>query len=315
MMRVIDLFSGCGGLSLGFQNAGFDIVAAFDNWQPAIDIYKYNFDHPIHNIDLSKIDNYSIFKEYEPDLIIGGPPCQDFSSAGKRNEQERADLTIKFAKIVYEVKPKIVVMENVERIITTQTLQQAQNILKMAGYGCTKIVLNASLCGVPQSRKRFFLIGILNETDDLLMPYLSGNFSDKPMTIFDYLQDSLEIEHYYRHPRSYARRGIFSVHEPSPTVRGVNRPIPPNYQFHEGDTCKDLSKIRPLTTKERSLLQTFPSNFIWGGKCKSDLEQAIGNAVPVKLGEYVANSIKNYLQKSDTYKYKEQTSNQLSLFS
>ncbi|MEY4926964.1 MAG: DNA-cytosine methyltransferase, partial [Bacteroidota bacterium] len=170
MIRTIDLFSGCGGLSLGFQNAGFDVVAAFDNWQPAIDIYKCNFDHDIHKLDLANIDDYSIFKDYEPEIIIGGPPCQDFSSAGKRNEQERADLTIQFAKIVAEVNPKIVVMENVERIITTQALQQAQNILKTAGYGCSTIVLNASLCGVPQLRKRFFLIGFLNEKDNLLNP-------------------------------------------------------------------------------------------------------------------------------------------------
>ena len=94
-MKIIDLFAGCCGLSLGFQNAGFEIVAAFDNWQPAIDIYKLNFLHPILKLDLSANNDFNIFKAYEPDMIIGGPPCQDFSSAGKRNESERADLTIK----------------------------------------------------------------------------------------------------------------------------------------------------------------------------------------------------------------------------
>jgi DNA (cytosine-5)-methyltransferase 1 len=64
---------------------------------------------------------------------------------------------------------------------------------------------------------------------------LHQNQSDNPMTIFDYLGDSLELEYYYRHPRSYQRRGIFSIHEPSPTVRGVNRPIPKTYQKHLGD--------------------------------------------------------------------------------
>ena len=88
---------------------------------------------------------------------------------------------------------------------------------------------------------------------------------------------------------------MFSIHEPSPTIRGVNRPIPKTYQFHEGDTCKTLEKIRPLTTIERSYIQTFPSHFNWGGQTKSDLEQIIGNAVPVKLAEYVANAINRYI--------------------
>lgn len=294
-MRVIDLFSGCGGLSLGFQNAGFEIVAGFDNWQPAISIYEKNFNHPIIKLDLSEIINFEIFKDCMADIIIGGPPCQDFSSAGKRNEEKRADLTIKFAEIVTEVKPKYFVMENVDRITTTKTLKNSLAIFKKNGYGLSQKTLNASLCGVPQARKRFFLIGILNENDHILEPYLEKNLAKEPLTIFDYLGNILGTEHYYRHPRSYARRAIFSIYEPSPTIRGVNRPIPKTYQFHEGDTIKELQKVRPLTTLERSYLQTFPKDFNWGNLSKSDLEQVIGNAVPVKLAEYVANCIKEQI--------------------
>ncbi|MCU0446193.1 MAG: DNA cytosine methyltransferase [Microscillaceae bacterium] len=294
-MRIIDLFSGCGGLSLGFQNAGFEIVASFDNWQPAIRIYEKNFYHPIVNLDLSELTNFDMFKDYKADMIIGGPPCQDFSSAGKRNEQDRADLTIKFAEIITEVKPKYFVMENVDRITTTKTLKTTLEIFDKSGYGLSPKTLNASLCGVPQARKRFFLIGVLDEKDNILIPYLEKNLAKEPLTIFDYLGYDLGIEHYYRHPRSYARRAIFSIYEPSPTIRGVNRPIPKTYQFHEGDTTKDLEKVRPLTTLERSYLQTFPKNFNWDNLSKSDLEQVIGNAVPVKLAEYVANCIKEYI--------------------
>lgn len=294
-MRVIDLFSGCGGLSLGFQNVGFEIVAGFDNWQPAISIYEKNFHHPIINLDLSAITNFDMFKAYKADMIIGGPPCQDFSSAGKRNEEDRADLTIKFAEIIAEVRPKYFVMENVDRITITKTLKIAFEIFKENGYGLSQKTLNASLCGVPQVRKRFFLIGILGERDNVLVPYLEKKLAQESLTIFDYLGNSLDIEHYYRHPRSYARRAIFSIYEPSPTIRGVNRPIPKTYQFHEGDTTKDLEKVRPLTTLERSYLQTFPKDFDWGNLSKSDVEQAIGNAVPVKLAEYVANCVKDYI--------------------
>lgn len=85
-MRCVDLFSGCGGLSLGFKNAGFDVVSAFEYWQPAIEVYKQNFDHPIFLQDLTKEEeSIKKIKPFSPDLIMGGPPCQDFSSAGKRD--------------------------------------------------------------------------------------------------------------------------------------------------------------------------------------------------------------------------------------
>ncbi len=295
-MKVIDFFAGCGGLSLGFQNVGFDIQAGFDNWQAAINVYKENFLHPAINIDLAKIEDFTLLKKYNANMIIGGPPCQDFSSAGKRTENDRANLTIKFAEIVVGLKPSIFVMENVSTIITTQTLKRTIDIFRKHSYGLTLKVLDASLCGVPQIRKRFFLIGFFNKKDNLLDYYLSRNLSSQPLTIFEYLGHSLGLKHYYRHPRSYARRGVFSIYEPSPTIRGVNRPIPKNYQFHEGDTLKDFTQLRPLTTIERSYLQTFPKNFKWGNTTKTDLEQMIGNAVPVKLAEFVANAISEYIK-------------------
>ncbi len=98
-MQIIDLFSGCGGMSLGFENAGYIVRAAFDNWKPAIEVYQSNFEHPIIDYNLGDFaGNVSIFNQFDPDMIIGGPPCQDFSSAGKRDETlGRADLTISFA--------------------------------------------------------------------------------------------------------------------------------------------------------------------------------------------------------------------------
>ena len=115
----------------------------------------------------------------------------------------------------------------------------------------------------------------------------------------------MNTEYYYRHPRSYARRGIFSIDEPSATIRGVNRPIPNNYSIHPGDATKDLSKVRVLTTLERARIQTFPKSFNFSGN-KTDLEQMIGNAVPVELAKYVAVHLMEYIQ---TYKklYSNQT--------
>ncbi|MBW4526829.1 MAG: DNA cytosine methyltransferase [Phormidium tanganyikae FI6-MK23] len=293
-MRAIDLFAGCGGLSRGFQNSGFDVVAAFDNWKEACGVYAINFKHPIFEVDLSLIEDTSFFKEWKPEIILGGPPCQDFSSAGKRDEsQGRADLTITYAKIIAAVKPEWFLMENVERIKKSQVLQEAISILKASGYGISSTVLDASYCGVPQIRKRFILAGHLHSKDGFLDRYLRQNQSKKRITVHDYMGDKLDIQFYYRHPRSYARRGIFTIYEPSATIRGVNRPVPENYKKHKGDLC-DPKLVRPLTTLERSCIQTFPEDFKWVGT-KTTVEQLIGNAVPVKLAEYIANCFLEYI--------------------
>ena len=293
-MNTIDLFAGCGGLSLGFQNAGFDIKAAFDNWKPAIEVYRANFSHQVFDLDLSQDFDFDILRQFSPQMIIGGAPCQDFSSAGKRDETlGRADLTLNLAKIIAEVTPEWFVMENVSRIEKSRILTKTKAILKNAGYGLTAKVLNANFYGVPQTRKRFFLIGHLFSADDFLSDYLEAKQQAKSLSVQDYFGEELDTEFYYRHPRSYQRRGIYSVHEPSPTVRGVNRPIPKTYIRHPQDACEPNENVRPLTTIERSYLQTFPKDFKFSGN-KSDLEQMIGNAVPVKLAECVASCINEY---------------------
>jgi len=305
-MRTVDLFAGCGGFSLGFQKAGFEIVGAFDNWPIAIDNYKANFFHPIFEVDLSTLTDYSILLNLKPDIIIGGPPCQDFSSAGKRDEENgRGNLTINFAEIIASVRPKWFVMENVERIKKTRILVIAKQILKNAGYGLTEVVLDSSYCNVPQSRKRYFLIGKIDAIDNFFIHHISKDLSDKKMTVYDYLGDSLGIEYYYRHPRNYSRRGIFSIYEPSPTIRGVNRPIPSGYAKHDNDPIDDLDCIRPLTTIERSYIQTFPKDFKWSGH-KTSLEQLIGNAVPVNMAYFVAKKIYNYIKNPMQIEYYEQ---------
>ena len=295
-MRVVDLFCGCGGLSLGFQKAGFKIVAAFDNWDEAITVYHNNFNHPIQKLDLSNVgEAVPIIEALHPDMIIGGPPCQDFSSAGKRDEDNgRGDLTISYAHIIASIKPEWFVMENVDRIIKTQKLVEAIDVFKAAGYGLTRTILNASRCGTPQRRKRFIMIGHLGAEDGFMSDVLAERLSEKEMTVRDYFGDQLGIQYYYRHPRSYMRRGIFSVDEPSPTIRGVNRPMPEGYQIHSTDPVRSKEGVRPLTTLERSMIQTFPRNYRFLGS-KTDIEQMIGNAVPVNLAKYVGDCIMSYL--------------------
>ena len=295
-LETIDLFSGCGGMSLGFQNAGFNISAAYDNWKAAVRIYEKNFNHPIYQMDLNDVEATNLIKDAKPEIIIGGPPCQDFSIAGNRNMGERANLTIRFAHIISEVRPEWFVMENVYNIERMPVLPQAVQIIKDSGYGITTRILDASRCGVPQKRNRFFMIGHLNDQDGFLNEIIDANLSESQMTVYDYLGDSLGTEFYYMHPRSYNRRAVFSIHEPSATIRGVNRPIPDGYKKHHADKAEISEGVRSLTSKERSYIQTFPEEFVFEGS-KTEVEQAIGNAVPVKLAEFVARCLREYMNK------------------
>lgn len=295
---VVDLFAGCGGLSLGFQEAGFRVQAGFDSWDKAVETYNRNLDHPAFQLDLSDVEkSVDVLGPYFADSaqgIIGGPPCQDFSSAGKRVEGARADLTERFAEIVTRIRPRFFVMENVPRAIHAAAYQRALNTMREAGYGLTVKTMNAAYCGVPQLRKRLFAVGLLGEDEEFLSEALEEGLTDKPMSIRDAFGDEFGIDHYYRHPRSYARRGIFSIDEPSPTVRGVNRPVPLGYPGHAGDTAP-IDGVRPLTTAERSRIQTFPDGYIWP-EAKTNAEQMIGNAVPVKLAAYVASTLVAHLK-------------------
>lgn len=298
--NVIDLFCGCGGLSLGFQNAGYDITAAFDYWDVALNIYRKNFKHPAYKRDLSDLADLSDFEALHPDIIIGGPPCQDYSTAGRRDETRgRAALTVSFARIVEHLRPKYFLMENVAVIEKSQTLKHVNKIFRDAGYGITQITLDASKCGVPQVRKRYITFGALGDSDGEAIDIFKRNQSEKSMTMRDYFGNSLSFEYYFRVPTSYKRRGIYSIDEPSMTIRGVDRPVPKGYKGHPADPVPLTPDIRSLTPEERGWVQTFPKNFVWEGS-KTNVNQVIGNAVPVKLGEYIANCIKEYIYEHET---------------
>ncbi len=160
-MPVVDLFCGCGGLSYGFQNVGFNVVAAFDYWDSAISCYNHNFpgEHA-RQLDLSDEDaSVAAIAPLHPNIIIGGPPCQEFSNAGRREEGDVANLTYIYSRIITRILPMYFVMENVPRAKTSTAYQRARQEYINAGYGLTEIILDANRCGVPQKRTRFFCIG------------------------------------------------------------------------------------------------------------------------------------------------------------
>lgn len=225
-MRVADLFCGCGGMSAGFQAVGHEVVFAAEKWARARLVYDANFDHAATPFDLSDVVNASFVVSRErPSIIVGGPPCQDFSIAGLRTETERSNLTVGFAEIVRASLPTWFVMENVPAAGDSRAWRTARARLRNAGYGLTEAVLDASRYGVPQQRKRRFLIGRLGESDEFLAPRLKDCEAQAPLTVRQYLGEEFGVEYYYRHPRHWGRRAIYSLDEPAATVRSTNRPF------------------------------------------------------------------------------------------
>ncbi|MDY0360395.1 MAG: DNA cytosine methyltransferase [Desulforegulaceae bacterium] len=222
--NVLDLFSGCGGLSLGFHNSGFDIKYAIDNWSVALDTLQYN--HPQTKTicaDISTISVKDIIDNKNIDVIIGGPPCQGFSIAGKRIiDDERNKLYKKYLDFVCLLRPRAFLMENVPNIASMgegSILTSILNDFKEAGYYLSWSILKASDYGVPQDRRRFFLIGFKNkEQFDFrsMTKYIKNKITSKE-AISDLPEDDiLPEEGYPFKPTSeyqeFMRNGSLGIH-------------------------------------------------------------------------------------------------------
>lgn len=199
--KVVSLFSGGGGLDLGFKAAGFKIIWAIDNNQNAVNTYKANIGEHIICEDINKIDVKDI---PHADIVIGGPPCQSFSLAGNRNaDDDRGKLVWTYISIIKEIKPKAFLFENVTGLLSAKNAkgEKVIDLLKTAfreiGYTITMQVVNAADYGVPQRRKRVIIVGLKggakflfppathNESGDGLKKYVSAEdaLDDLPKAI------------------------------------------------------------------------------------------------------------------------------------
>lgn len=225
-------------MSLGLRGAGFDIVRAFDVWAIAVQTYNRNIGPHAVVRDLS--DLLTVVPEViaaAPDIIVGGPPCQDYSQAGRREEAHNARLTVAFAMIVAVSKPRWFLMENVPRALGSNAWSQARAILTKAGYGITESKIDASRYGVPQSRRRVFVVGRLGERDGFLASAVAAAAAAKSMTVRDLFGSQTPPAMYFP-ARSSARRSIWSGSEPAPTIREGNiRPLPSSYRSHPDDAA------------------------------------------------------------------------------
>jgi DNA (cytosine-5)-methyltransferase 1 len=289
---IIDLYCGAGGLSLGFKSARFKLIYAVDKDQDAVDHYNRNVEKVAVNKDIWDLESGDL---PESDGIIGGPPCQAFSLAGRRLAKDpRRSLSLKFAEIVIERTPKFFVMENVDGLFSTNLISSLLDIFDKK-YRVEVKILDAVDYGVAQFRKRPFLVGFLDGNSALgLFPKQLP--PDKRKTVRQVLK-KYEYEWFYRMPRHYGRKAVYSVDEPSPTIRTANRPMPSTYRRHPKDAPFKEGQVRALTPEERAMIQSFSPSYKWLGT-KTKKELLIGNAVPPRLAWVIANSINSFIERA-----------------
>ncbi|EIC12776.1 DNA cytosine methyltransferase [Kingella kingae] len=204
MNRIIDLFAGCGGMSLGFEMAGFQSVLAVEKDAWAAETYQFNHqDTFVHVGDITEIANPKQIFDYENiSGIIGGPPCQGFSLSGSRDPKDpRNSLFMDYMRFVGDFNPSFFVMENVPGILSAKTKngQLVKEVISSValshGYNVHILHLNAANYGVPQARNRIFFIGIRQDYS-FIMRYLQPEkiTTDKPITLWDAISDLPQIE-------------------------------------------------------------------------------------------------------------------------
>lgn len=312
MLRTVALFAGCGGLDLGFRNAGFEIVWANDNNKKVADTYRFN--HKGTKLVIEDLLNIESNEIPECDVIIGGPPCQSWSLAGgmRGKEDSRGQLFYEYVRVIKDKKPLAFVAENVKGILSKSHINSFNEIVEMfkeCGYTITYSLVNAKNYGVPQDRERVFIVGI---RDDIKKSYEfpkptheQGTYITLKDAIYDlrdepgeWMEGSFSPIFMSRNRRREWNEVAFTIqasgrqtqiHPDSPEMIKIDKD---KWQFKEDNK----KKIRRMSIKECARIQTFPDDFRFLGDSINENYKMIGNAVPVKLAETIAKNLKICLQ-------------------
>lgn len=329
-MNIISLFSGCGGLDLGFEMAGFDIPIANEYDKTIWETFKVN--HPKTHLiegDIRKV-NEEEFPE-NVDGIIGGPPCQSWSEAGALRgiDDERGQLFFDYIRILRRVRPKFFLAENVSGMLANRHNEAVQNIIRLfeeSGYDVTLNLVNAKDYGVAEERKRVFYIGFRKDLGiNFEFPIGSTVDDDKKLTLRDViwdLQDSAVPSGERNHhnpsainnneyftgeysPIFMSRNRVKSWDEQAFTVQASGRQCqlhpqaPKMIKFGKNDCRFAEGKehlYRRMTVREVARVQGFPDSFAFIYDSVNDGYKMIGNAVPVNLAYEIALAIKKELE-------------------
>ncbi len=329
-MNLISLFSGCGGLDLGFEKAGFKIPIANEFDKTIWETFKIN--HPATKLiegDIRNIDENDFPNDI--DGIIGGPPCQSWSEAGSLRgiDDERGQLFFEYIRILKNKKPKFFLAENVSGMLANRHSEAVQNIIKMfkeCGYNVSVTLVNAKNYGVAQERKRVFYIGFRQDLGiKFNFPKGSTADDDKKITLRDIIWDLQETavpaSHNNTHnptainnneyfvgaysPIFMSRNRVRSWDEQAFTVQASGRqcqlhPQAPKMVKHGKNDCRFVSGkenlYRRMTIREIARIQGFPDTFKFLYRSTNDAYKMIGNAVPVNLAYEVAVAIKSALE-------------------
>lgn len=297
---VVSLFSGCGGMDLGFRG-GFEvfgqrftllpyrIVWANDINNAACVTYRRNIDE---NISCADIQSVMGLIPSTADVVIGGFPCQDISINGLRRgvHGHRSGLYRKMVEVVAQCKPKVFVAENVKGLLldyNKESLRQVLSDFGALGYKISYKLYLAADYSVPQMRERVFIVGTSPQTREF-QPPLPVTPKGSWMTSKDAIGDLETVE------RNETINHIWSLAAISPEqgqrkIRG-DRPSHTIRAEHHGNTQFHYSLPRRLSVREAARLQSFPDNFLFAGGMR-ETERQVGNAVPPVLAWHIANAV------------------------
>ena len=333
-MNIISLFSGCGGLDLGFEKAGFDIPVANEIDKTIWATFKAN--HPktyLIEKDIRQVSNQEIEQHIigNVDGIIGGPPCQSWSEAGslKGINDARGQLFFDYIRILKDFQPKFFLAENVSGMLANRHSEAVKNILNMfddAGYDVSFTLVNAKDYGVAEERKRVFYIGFRKDLKiDFGFPRGSTKEDKNKITLKDIIWDlqdtavpageknhhnpkAINNNEYYTgaySPIFMSRNRVKAWNEQAFTVQASGRqcqlhPQAPKMVKVGKNDCRFVegkeNLYRRMTIREVARIQGFPDEFKFIYKDTNTAYKMIGNAVPVNLSYEIAVAIRKYLE-------------------
>ena len=342
--KVISLFSGCGGLDLGFESQGYSTVWANDIDEWAVKTFRRNFGDVICKDNIENIDPYVDKSIPNCDLILGGFPCQDFSVIWKQPglQGKRGNLYKSFLRFIDAKRPKAFVAENVKGLLSANNKQAIEQIVKdfesiSPGYVVKIQLYNFADYGVPQFRERVLIVGVRVDTGFEFFhpsptygpgrehPYVTAGEALVDVENVPYNNEKLNITNKTVEILKLIPEGgnFTSIPKNNPLyVKGMISHVYRRIKLDEpsktiiaagggGTWGYHYPEPRPLTNRERARLQSFPDNFVFEGSI-TEVRRQIGNAVPPRGVESVAQALMPLFQNKydavDLSKLKEELS-------